>query len=215
MEEKTLSALKFIAGILGDNNIPYAIGGGMATYLYGSGRQVNDIDISISGKYFSVLVPLVTEYIVEGPKHYVGEIGDKWDCTTLSLSYNGQDIDLTDADTLLMSKKDGTGWIRNIEIYKKYPTVMKEVGGIKVSLMDPRVLFEYKQELDGEHQEHDLKFSIIIPSCKITNRKVCPNFLTSERRLMPWWRSTRVCAKVKSIKRDRLMTLSIEKIQSA
>lgn len=158
MNEKTLNALKFIASILNENNIPYVIGGGMATYLYGSGRQVNDIDISISGEYFPKLIPLVANYIVEGPKHYIGEIGDKWDCTTLSLSYNGQDIDLTDADTLLMSKKDGTGWMRNKEIYKKYPTIMKEVEGIKVSLMDPRALFEYKQELDGEHQEYDLKF---------------------------------------------------------
>ena len=65
---------------------------------------------------------------------------------------------MTDADTLLMSKKDGTGWIRNKEIYQKYPNVIKEVGGINVSLMDPRVLLEYKQELDGEHQGYDIKF---------------------------------------------------------
>ncbi len=155
MNDNTLNALKWIVGILNENNTPYSIGGGMATYLYGSGRQVNDIDISISGEHFAKLIPLVTGYVVEGPEHYLGE---KWDCTTLSLSYNGQDIDLTDADTLLMRKKDGTGWVRNKEIYKKYPNIMKEVEGVKVSLMDPRVLFEYKQELDGEHQEYDLKF---------------------------------------------------------
>lgn len=155
MEEKTLNALKWIVGILNRSNIPYCIGGGMATYLYGSGRQVNDIDISISGKYFSIIVPLVREYITAGPKHYQN---NKWDCLTLSLNYEGQDIDMTDADTLMMSKKDGTGWIRNKEIYQKHPNVIKEVGDISVSLMDPRVLFEYKQELDGEHQEFDLKF---------------------------------------------------------
>lgn len=155
MEENLLKALKWIVGILNRNNIPYCIGGGMATYLYGSGRQVNDIDISVSGKYFPVIVPLVREYITAGPKHYKN---NKWDCLTLSLNYEGRDIDITDADTLMMSKKDGSGWTRNKEIYQKYPNVIKEVDGISVSLMDPRVLFEYKQELGGEHQEFDLKF---------------------------------------------------------
>ena len=155
MEEKTLNALKWIVGILNRNNIPYCIGGGMAVYLYGSGRPVKDIDISVSGQYFPIVVPPVKNYIIAGPKHYKN---DKWDCTTLSLNYEGQDIDMTDADTLLMSKKDGTGWIRNKEIYQKYPNVIKEVGGINVSLMDPRVLLEYKQELDGEHQGYDIKF---------------------------------------------------------
>ena len=155
MEEKTLNALKWIVGILNRNNISYCVGGGLATYLYGSNRKVNDIDISISGKHFSDIVPLVKEYITAGPKHYKNK---KWDCDTISLNYAGQDIDLTDSDTLMMSKKDGNGWIRNKEIYQKYPKVIKEVNGINVSLMDPRVLFEYKQELDGEHQEFDIKF---------------------------------------------------------
>ena len=155
MEEKTLNALKWIVRILSESNIPYCIGGGMAMHLYGSDRQVNDIDISVSGKYFLVIVPLVKEYITAGPKYYKN---DKWDCTTLSLDYNGQEIDLTDADTLMMSKKDGTGWIKNKEIYQKYPSVIKEVDGTQISLMDPRVIFEYKQELGGEHQESDLKF---------------------------------------------------------
>lgn len=155
MEEKTGNALKWIAGILNINKIPYRVGGGTATYLYGSGRAVNDIDISIQGKYFSVILPLIKDYVVAGPKHYKN---DKWDCDTLSLNYNGQDIDLTDVDTLLMSNKDGSGWIRNKEIYQKYPDTAIDFDGVNVSLMNPRALLEYKQELDGEHQEFDRKF---------------------------------------------------------
>ena len=155
MEEKTLNALKWIIDILSENNIPYCVGGGMAAHLYGSGRQVNDIDISVSGKYFPTIIPLTRNYITVGPKFYKN---DKWDCTTLSLNYKGQDIDMTDADTLMMKKKDDTGWVRNKEIYQKHPNVIKVVDGISVSLMDPRVLLEYKQELDGEHQEFDIKF---------------------------------------------------------
>ncbi len=155
MEEKTLTALKWIADILNKSKISYSVGGGTATHLYGSNREPNDIDISISGKDFPTIIPLVEEHITVGPKHYKNE---KWDCNTLSLNYEGQDIDLTDADTLMMSKKDGTGWIKNKEIYHKYPNVIKKIDGIVISLMDPRVLLEYKQELDGEHQEDDIKF---------------------------------------------------------
>ena len=155
MEAQTRNALKWIAHILDSNNVPYRIGGGTAVHLYGSERAVNDIDISISGKYFAVILPLVKDYIVAGPKHYKN---DKWDCDTLSLNYKGQDIDFTDADTLLMSKKDGSGWIRNKEIYQRYPDISIEFDGVNVSLMSPQALLEYKQELDGEHQESDRKF---------------------------------------------------------
>lgn len=155
MEQKTLDALKWIAQILNEHTIPYRVGGGMATHLYGSGRTVNDIDISISGSYFPIIVPLVKDYVTAGPKHYKNE---KWDCDTLSLNYHGQDIDLTDVDTLLMSKKDTGEWVRNKDIYDKHPNVVKGVDGVPVSLMNPRVLLEYKQELSGEHQEYDMQF---------------------------------------------------------
>ena len=155
MKQKTVDALRWITCILNDNHIPYRIGGGLATNIYGSGRPVRDIDISISGKYFSTIVSLAQELVVAGPKHYLNE---KWDCTTLSLNYHGQDIDVTDVDTLLMRDNDGIRWIRNKEIYEKYPNVTKEVDGVKVVLMDPRVLLEYKQELNGEHQDFDKKF---------------------------------------------------------
>jgi len=155
MTEKKTEALKWIAKILNDNGISYRVGGGMATNLYGSGRPVNDIDISISGVSFLDIIPLVKDCISAGPKHYQNE---KWDCVTLSLNYEGQDIDLTDADTLLMKKKDGSEWIKNREIYQKYPDVIKDVEGIKISLMDSRVLLEYKRELDGDHQKFDRDF---------------------------------------------------------
>jgi predicted nucleotidyltransferase len=156
MDSKTISALKWIATILNDSGIPYRMGGGAATNLYGSGRPVNDIDISMAGKeYFSVILPLVKEYIVTNPTHYQDE---KWDCVTLSLNYHGQDIDITDSETLLMRSKDNTHWIENKYIYRKYPDVVREVDGVPVSLMDPRVLLEYKQELTGDHQEFDRKF---------------------------------------------------------
>lgn len=156
MNDHTAKALKWIIEILRRSNIPYRVGGGVATFLYGSGREINDIDISISGEYFSRLLPLVEEYVIAGPKHYLNE---KWDCNTLSLNYNGQDIDLTDVNTLLMKNSDSGEWIKNKDIYQKWPDIEKTIDeGLIVNLMHPKVLLEYKHHLGGEHQEFDRSY---------------------------------------------------------
>lgn len=153
LESKTLNGLRWITNILHQYDIPYKIGGGFAAKVYGSTREINDIDISLSGKYFEVIVPVVKDYITVGPKHYPTP---KWDCNTLSLNYNGQDIDLTDVDTLKMTNLEKTTWI-TVKEMRLYDGVMTDINGIKASIMDPRDLICYKKELGGEHQESDIK----------------------------------------------------------
>jgi hypothetical protein len=149
MEEKTLKALHFIVGILDKHNVPYRIGGGFAAHIYGSERPVNDIDISLSGKYFSIIMPDILDYIEYELKHYLNK---KWDCDGITLNYNGQDIDMTDVDTLRMSNKELTKWFQTKDSFRKFPNVIKEVDGIEVSLIDPRDLVSYKKELaDSDH----------------------------------------------------------------
>ncbi len=153
MQEKTIKTLRWIVDILDRNKIPYKIGGGFAAHVYGSNRPVNDIDISLSGKYFSLIIPEVKEYITVGPKHYSNE---KWDCDTLSLNYHGQDIDITDLDTLKMTNLDKTKWIQVKDI-RLFDAITKNIEGIDVSIMDPRDLIAYKKELGGEHQLTDIE----------------------------------------------------------
>lgn len=153
MDEKTLRGFKWIVEILNKNKIPYRIGGGFAAHVYGSPRPINDIDISVSGRYFPIIVPEVFGYIVAGPQHYLNE---KWDCDTLSLDYHGQKIDLTNVDTLRMSNKEQTAWIQAKDLYNQYDPVVMRVEGTDVSLFDPRGLIAYKKELGGEHQQIDI-----------------------------------------------------------
>jgi hypothetical protein len=153
MEEKTKRALQWIVNIFNKSNIPYRIGGGFAAHVYGSGREVNDIDISLSGEYFPVIITEVSPYITAGPKHYSNA---KWDCDTLSLNYFGQEIDMTDVDTLRMSNKEQTEWFQTKDRYRKFPSVLKIVDGIEVSLIDPRDLVEYKKELADKDHEYQL-----------------------------------------------------------
>ena len=149
LEEKTINALKWIIDILDKNNIPYRIGGGLAAHIYGSERSVNDIDISLSGKYFNLIIPEVKDYLKSGVKYYSGE---KWDCNYLSITYHNQKIDITDIDTLRMSNKEQTEWFQTKDHFCKFPNVSKIINGINVSVIDPRDLIAYKKELaDKDH----------------------------------------------------------------
>lgn len=152
LEEKTMKALLFVASVFDENRIPYKIGGGLAARVYGAARPVNDIDISVSGKHFPVIVPKVSAYITAGLKHYLNE---KWDCDTLSINYGGQDIDMTDVDTLKMSNLEQTRWME-VKKMRLYDGIRTDINGVIVSIMDPRDLIAYKRELGGEHQLADV-----------------------------------------------------------
>ncbi len=152
--DKILSGLRWIIDILDRNNITYKIGGGFAAKIYGSPREVNDIDISLSGKYFDTIVSEVKEYITDGPKHYLNE---KWDCNTLSVNYKGQDIDMTDIDTLKMTNLNQSKWI-NVKDIRLFEGIITNINGTKALIMDPRDLIEYKKELGGEHQRIDIEY---------------------------------------------------------
>ncbi len=105
MENKHKEALRWIVGILDKHKVPYRIGGGFAAKIYGSPRPLNDIDISMPGKYLPAILPEISKYITFGPQHY---LDGKWDCDILSLEYEGQEFDITDVDTLRMSNKEET-----------------------------------------------------------------------------------------------------------
>jgi hypothetical protein len=154
MEKKTLKELRWIVGILNKHQVPYRIGGGFAAHIYGSTRPIKDIDITFPGKYFSIIMPDISEYITAELKHYSDA---KWDCDGLSLEYHGQEIDMTDIDTLKMSNKERTKWFQTKDNFRKFPNYIMKIEDIDVSLIDPRDLIAYKKELDGEHQLVDIE----------------------------------------------------------
>ncbi len=155
MEEKTINALRWIVSILDKNNIPYRIGGGFAAHIYGSSRPINDIDFSLSGEYFPIIVSETKDYITSGPKHYLNE---KWDCDCISINYFGQKIDMTDIDTLKMSNLEMNKWFQTKEEFRKFDTIRTNVEGISVSLIDPRDLVGYKKHLlDRDYQLIDVE----------------------------------------------------------
>jgi hypothetical protein len=151
--QKTLKALKWIVEILDRHEVPYRIGGGFAAHTYGAVRPINDIDITFPGKYFSIIIPEVADYVTYQFGHSKDE---KWDCNGLMLEYGGQEIDMTDIDTLKMSNKEKTEWLQTKDNFRKYPNIVTEMEGVRISLIDPRDLAAYKKHLDGDHQIVDI-----------------------------------------------------------
>jgi len=151
MEQKVIEALRWIIGILDARKIPYQLSGGFAARLYGSPRELHDIDIDVPEKHFPDILPEISEYITFGPARFQD---GKWDCELITLNYHGQDIDLSGAETMRMSDKARTrilDWPADLSAALKM-----NVENLEVQVIHPRNLARYKKKLDGDHQQIDI-----------------------------------------------------------
>jgi hypothetical protein len=152
MEVKTTQALQWIVGILNEHEIQYQITGGLAAKLYGSARNLNDIDIDIPEIHFETILPQISQYIIEGPARYND---GKWDGEFITLNYQGQEIDIGGIGTLRISNKERTKWIPYAN--HSLDTQDIQICSLIVKVILPQKLIEYKKELDGDHQQIDIR----------------------------------------------------------
>lgn len=151
LDSKTIEALKWIVDILNRLNINYQISGGLAGKFFGSKRDLNDIDIDISENDFKTILPEIEKYIIYGPSRYKDL---KWDLELITLNYNGQEIDISGAESLRISNKERTSWISfHVDFSKSQEIVFNEM---KLKIVNPKDFIDYKKELDGEHQKEDI-----------------------------------------------------------
>jgi hypothetical protein len=146
------NALRWIIGILDRHNIQYQITGGFAAKLYGSSREVNDIDIDICEKDFQTILPYISHYLIDGPTHYND---GKWDGEFITINYRGQYIDISAIDSLRITNKERTEWLPYQQSY--FESLDIDVNGMKLKILSPRKLVQDKKELDGEHQLIDIQ----------------------------------------------------------
>ena len=151
MEKDTKGALEWIVGILEKYEVPFQISGGCAAKIYGSPRELNDIDIDIPENYFSKIISDVKPYIIYGPDQYKD---NKWDLYLMTLNYAGQEIDIGSGNAKI-STKDRNKWINFSTDFSK--AVKKTFLGLEVPVIPKEDLVNYKQLLDGEHQQVDIE----------------------------------------------------------
>ncbi len=152
MDDKFLKALRWIVAILDQQGVKYVISGGFAAYLYGSKRQINDLDVDIPENDIEKIRRDVKDYIVAGPEHVQDE---RWDLLSMTLNYHNQEIDISGA---LQQKVYDDVYQKWVNIPANFSKAKKMVvDGIQINVMDPQDLIFYKKFLIGAHQKADIK----------------------------------------------------------
>lgn len=142
MHNKTKEALAWIVDILKRKNISFQLTGGMAARVYGSTRELYDIDIDVPEDRVDEIVREVEAYIVEGPYQHQS---DDFDLTLLTLRYHGQPIDIGGAYNVRIRNKANGAW-------ESYVTDLSlaqihTVLGIDVPVVRKEELISYKMKV--------------------------------------------------------------------
>src|SRR5579872_4658946 len=139
------SALVWITDILKKHHIPFQITGGLAAITYGANRPLEDIDIDIPDNQFDSIIDDVKSYIIFGPERFNS---DKWDLMLMTLNYQGQEIDLSGADSTHIFNEKTNEWIL---LYEDLMTVsQKKIFDLDFPVISLKNLIYYKKILSRE-----------------------------------------------------------------
>lgn len=151
-KKNTEAAFKWIVGILKKSSVPFQISGGFAARLYGSKRELADIDLGIPDNSFDTIYPEVKEYIIYGPEHY---LDDEWDLKLMTLKYENQKIDIAGRDTIKIFDKERQTWVsahRDLTVSEDI-----EVYGITVPVIPKQALIDYKKKINRKVDRLDVE----------------------------------------------------------
>ena len=152
MTRKTKEAFLWIIRLLRKQRIPFQIFGGFAANIYGSKRQLADIDIEIPTKKLCVLLPHVKKYVTYGPKRYKDR---NYDLLLLTLRHKGQEIDICGSETIKIFNKKAKKWVKVGTNLSK--TQNKKVYGHSVPVMKIKDLINLKQKLGRRVDIKDIR----------------------------------------------------------
>ncbi|MCR4263309.1 MAG: hypothetical protein NUV98_01145 [Candidatus Roizmanbacteria bacterium] len=150
--KNTEGALRWIVEILERHNVPFQIGGGFAAHVYGSPREVADIDIAIPEEKFDVILPDIKGYLIFGPEHYVDK---DWDLQLMTVLYQGQEIDFAGAYQKKFFNHARQEWFAFPSDFST--SEYRTVYGMKIPLMAREKLIGYKKMLSRGVDIEDLK----------------------------------------------------------
>ena len=151
MKRNTRQAFHWIINILRKLKIPFQICGGLDARVFGSKRELADIDLIIDGRKLNLLIPEVRNYIKFGPKHYKDK---SWDLTLMTLEYQGQDIDISPKRVKIFDKIKNK-WIVDTENFTN--SVKKKIYGLVVPVDNKRNLIAEKKKLMRRVDVVDIK----------------------------------------------------------
>ena len=150
--KNTEEALKWIVNILRKHKIPFEIRGGFAAKIYGSTRELADIDIQIKNTKIESIILDIKNYVIFGPKRYKDR---NWDLLLLTLRYKGQVIDISGLGLVKIFNKINKKW-ENLS-FNPLRTIKKEICNIQVPVISVEDLIKYKNKLRRRVDLQDVK----------------------------------------------------------
>ena len=150
---KTERAFKWIIAIFQKHEIPFQLSGGFAAKLYGSPREVRDIDFDVPTERINELIPDIKDFIVFGPKKF---LSDAFDIALLiRLDYFGQKIDIGGGSDSKTFDRKLDRWTEDKTGFSRFET--KKIFGISVPVIKPEDLIEYKSKSPREEDLIDIE----------------------------------------------------------
>lgn len=150
--KKTSKALQWIVDILNEHQIPFQIAGGLAARVYGSTRELDDIDIDIPEESFAEIKSAVQSHIVFGPEQFNDE---NWKIFLMTLDYHGQKIDLGGAYKTQIFNQQTQEW--EALMCNLSRATLSTVLGVEVPVIPLKDLIAYKTKLAREVDMMDVK----------------------------------------------------------
>lgn len=149
--KSTERAFHWIIDLLERHKITYRISGGLAARVYGSKRELADIDIEVADEDILKIAREVGSRITFGPANYKD---DHWDLELMTLVYEGQEIDIAGSGAKIFNKVTAlwepcSGDSRDVEIM--------EIFGRDVPVEPRKHLIAYKSKLLREVDIEDIK----------------------------------------------------------
>jgi hypothetical protein len=149
--KNTEKAFHWIINIIERHNIKYKISGGFASRIYGSTRELADIDIEIADEDIKIIFNDVSSYIKFGPSRYKD---DNWNLELMTLEYEGQEIDIAGTGAKIFNKQtslweNSSGDLDTVE--------MKDVFGKSVPVESLKSLIAYKTKLGRDVDKEDVR----------------------------------------------------------
>ncbi|MDB4984631.1 MAG: hypothetical protein JWM20_810 [Patescibacteria group bacterium] len=138
----TRAALKWITQVLKEMDIPFEIDGGLAAEIYGTRRELADIDLNIMEADFGKILPIIKPYITFGPEYYKDS---HWEMLLVSFEYAGQHVDIGALGTMKYFDKEGKAWF---DFHSDLSEVrMMEWEGMMLPVINEMQFLIYKKKL--------------------------------------------------------------------
>lgn len=152
MSRDLRSALRDIAGLFADLNVPWQVVGGLAVRAFGGERPLADIDVYVPDADLARVAEALGPDLTRAPDRHRDH---HWDLAFLAAERHGWRVEVAGADSARFRERSTGRW-RPADV-RFSGSVLRTVEGVTVPVMPSDRLVAYKRALDREVDRIDVR----------------------------------------------------------